>query len=1066
MKKLLLISLSFFLLEMGYAKQERLDLLKGQVLQLPENTPMPGVNVVLKGTSKGVVSDTDGRFSIPLQPGSAVLSFSFIGFLNQEVEVDFPNLKEIKVFLQPDEISLSEFQVLSTGFEELPAERATGSFVQIDNELLNRRVGPSILNRLEDITPGVIFNRDRADLAAGESISIRGNSTLLASRNPLIVVDNLAYDGPIENINPNDVESITVLRDAAAASIWGARAGNGVIVIKTKRGKFDSPMRLSWNSNLTIGEAFNPFYNPQMSISDFVDVERKLFENGVFQGQENGFGNPKLSPVSEDLIAFRDGKISQVELDRKLNQYKTQDSRQDLASYFYRPSAYQQYALQVDGGSQNYSYLVSLGLDQNKETRKTDQNNRITVNTQQNWNLMNGKLRIGLGAYLIQTNRENGSPDLQGIEAYDRLADENGEGLPILWKYSSRFKADLADTGTLDWDYYPLRELGLNPETSILNEIRINPRLEWDIVKGISFVSNYQYWTGNSETQRLNNTSSFFTRNLINQFTEIGVDGGLTNRVPLGSIYDFSRNRSFSHNWRNQINLSKNINDHSINGLIGMEIKDFQSEGNFGRAYGYDEETGLSRPMDFLNFYPDLTTGFSNQIPFRQGFTGSINRYISYFSNVGYSFKDRYSFTASARLDGSNLFGVATNNRVVPLWSVGAGWIISEESWMNWEALDYLKVKSSFGYNGNTNPAATAYTTAIQFDASTNRWVGEPWLSVISPPNPELRWERIKITNVGLEFELFKGRINGGIEYYNKAGLDLFGAQAIYPSSGVTSIVRNYASTITNGLDLTLGGKITNGDLKWTVNFFYSNISEKVTDFDLDPIPVSIASYSSGLSGIIPSPVKGYPLYSIFRFPFAGLDSDTGAPLGILNGEPSTDYSGILAETELEDLIFHGSAIPTHFGAFRNQFGYKGFDLSFNISYRLGYYFSRESIVYDNLNRGQIGHLDYENRWKASGDELTTQIPSDPGQLDPLRNSFDLYSSRSIRKGDHIRFQDIQFSYTFADLFPTKPGTQIQIYSYVNNIGILWKAAKDVVDPDFRNFQAPRTYSIGLKINY
>ena len=172
-----------------------------------------------------------------------------------------------------------------------------------------------------------------------------------------------------------------------------------------------------------------------------------------------------------------------------------------------------------------------------------------------------------------------------------------------------------------------------------------------------------------------------------------------------------------------------------------------------------------------------------------------------------------------------------------------------------------------------------------------------------------------------------------------------------------------------------------------------------------------------------------------------------------------------MAETTIDELNFHGSSIPTHFGALRNQLIWKGFDLSANISYRMGYYFRRESIVYDNLNRGEISHADYEQRWQNPGDELITDIPSDPGISNPQRNLFDQVSSRSIRKGDHIRLQDIRMSYCFRPgKGPKSP--EVQIYSYANNLAVLWKAAKDVRDPDFRNFQAPRSFSIGLKINY
>lgn len=1065
MKRYLLLIILGLWGTVGLSRQGDNFPVTGIVLDQLTEAPIPGANIVLKGTTHGTVTDADGHFLLHLKSGPATLIASFIGYEALTLEVFIPTNSPLEIYLKENPYALAEVQVISTGFQELTAERTTGSFVKLDEKLIHRRVSTSIVDRLEDVTPGLIFNRDRADLGTGESISIRGNSSLLADRNPLIVVDNLAYDGPIENLNPNDVESITVLRDAAAASIWGARAGNGVIVIKTKSGQFDQPIRVQWNSNITLQEAFDPFYMPRMNVSTFVDKEIDLFKNGIFANREEQYGNPKLSALVEDLIANREGQITDDQLNGLIENYRNTDVRTDLAKYFYRPSLRQQYSLQLTGGSKNYSFSMGLGMDKNRETQVGTDLNRFTLSLQQNWKVWHDRLEFGLGTYLIQSNVSNSFPELEGMDPYVRLVNENGDALPVLWRNSVRFKSSLSETGILDWDYYPKEELGLNPLINRQTEVRINPRLDFKLGKGFSLNSNYQLWSMTGQNERVYAMDSFFARNMINRFTEIHSPGNITHRVPLGAVYDFSDNRSFSHNWRNQLNFNSIFGDHEISALVGNEIKDFQSESRSGRAYGYNEDTGISQVVDPLTFYQDLTTGFTEQIPFPQSFTGRINRFVSNFTNIGYTYKGKYLLTASARMDGSNLYGVSTNNRVVPLWSAGLGWIVSEESWMDIGAMDFLKLKMSYGFNGNTNPAATAFTTGMYFGASSNRWVGQPWLSILNPPNPSLRWEKIKILNLGADFEWLKGILRGGIEVYSKDGIDLFGNQPIYPSSGVTTVARNYASTRSRGLDLNLSARLIRSPIRWDAHFFYSYIQEKVFSFDVDPVPTNAAIYSSGMMGIGPSPVKGYPIYSIFSFPTSGLDANTGDPRGILDGEPSSDYSRILAETRIEELTFHGSAIPTHFGALRNHFGWKGFDLSMNVSYRLGYYFRRESIIYDFLNRGEIGHSDYNERWQSPGDEQITTIPSDPGISNPQRNTFDQVSSRSVRRGDHIRLQDIQVSYTFRT-GKVERSPEIQFYGYANNLGIIWKSARDVHDPDFRNIQAPKAYSMGVKINY
>ena len=310
MKQLLIILMGFLLIHSVQARQTGLASVQGRVIDRESQLPLPGVNVMIKESMRGTVTGEEGEFKLSASPGNYTLVISFIGYLSQEVNLVLPTSNDLDIILAPDEISLASVEVLSTGFQQISAERATGSFSQVSNELVTRRVSTNLLDRMEDLTPGLIFNRDRADLSKGESISIRGNSSLLADTRPLIVLDNLAYDGPIESINPNDVESITVLKDAAAASIWGAKAGNGVIVITTKNGKFSSPMKVNLTSNSTVGRAFDPFYAPQMSVPDFVEVENRLFDQGFYDGDYNAFDQGKLSPVVESLFQWRNGDKS------------------------------------------------------------------------------------------------------------------------------------------------------------------------------------------------------------------------------------------------------------------------------------------------------------------------------------------------------------------------------------------------------------------------------------------------------------------------------------------------------------------------------------------------------------------------------------------------------------------------------------------------------------------------------------------------------------------------------------------------------------------------------------
>ena len=1054
MKKQLL--LLFVLLWGGLIQAQQLYPLKGKIISKNGGLPVPGANIIVKGTLTGTVSDDMGFFELRLPEGNHLLKISFIGFVSGETEVRIPEMQLFNISLEEEEVSLQEFQVVSTGFQELSPERTTGSFAQIGNDLFNRRVSTNVLDRISDVTPGLQVVNDGFSANAQPQILIRGSSTILAESAPLIVVDNMTYDGPLSSINPNDVESITVLKDAAAASIWGARAGNGVIVVTTKRGKTGQSLKVSFNANATWGQQPDLYYQPQMSISSFVDQEVKLFDRGFYNGQVDSYLKSRLSPVVETLLQFRQGEITLQEKDQALLGFKQQDVRGDLEDYFYRPSLSQQYSLGISGGSQFYSYSFSAGWDDNRSSRMTDQNSRLTLSSRQDWKGAGNKLKVGVGTYWTLARSESAVPDIGNFFAYDRLTDEQGTPLPVYRSYSNRFKSSVMDMGLLNWDYYPLDEIGLSPRNTQGNEMRVNADLSYQLLPGLSATAFYQYWNSDSQSAFLQPLESYYAREQVNVFSYLDSGGALVRPLPVGGILDETRENAYSHNLRTQLNWDNVFNSvHEVHVLGGFELKDLQAKGSNGRSYGYNADLGISQPVDYIGNYIQLPSGFAGKIPFLDGFKGTVNRYLSAFANAGYSFQNRYLVNASARVDKSNLFGVNTNQKTVPLWSAGLGWIASEEKFLDVDWISFLKLRATYGYNGNTNPNATAYTTASYFGAGSNSVVGKPFLGVLTPPNPELRWERIKILNLGLDFELWKGRWSGSAEVYSKTGLDLMGSTPLFPSSGFYSAVLNYASTQTNGMDLNLSYRVSRAGLQWTSSFFYSLIRERVTDFENTPTATQIMNSQPGAE----VPVKGKPLHHLFSYPWAGLNPDTGAPMGWIEGTASEDYNALIQLAE-EQLVYHGSSRPTNFGAWRNQLDWKDWSLSVNLTYRLGYYFRDLSVDYDNINRGIITHSDFDSRWQQPGDQ--SGIPADPEMVDPSRNVFYLKSSALVEKGDHVRIQDIRLSRQIT----ISKFSQFQVYAYANNLGILWKASDRVKDPDNRLRPLPKTLALGIQMAF
>ncbi|WP_297337990.1 SusC/RagA family TonB-linked outer membrane protein [Algoriphagus sp.] len=1038
---------------------ERKFTVSGKLTDDSTKDPLPGAFILVSGQAASAVSDEAGLYSLSLPKGNYELTVSFVGFKSIQQDIELEADLKMDFALIPEDFSLSEVEVVSTGYQEIPKERVTGSFVQLDQDLVNRRVSTSILDRIEDVSSGVIFNRTTG---GSDPINIRGRATLFGNTTPLIVIDNLPYEGSLESINPNDVESITILKDAAAASIWGARAGNGVIVITTKSGKFDQPLRFSFQANTNLIEKPDLFYAPQMEINDFIAQERSLFDAGYYNSMITSIARPPLSPVVETLLQVREGTLSAAEGDRMLSELGRYDSRRELLNYYYRPAVNQQYAFQASGGGAAHHFNFSGGFDRNAASVIGNEEDRVTLNARQTWKLLGQKLQISTGIYLSR-GRSIQTTELPNPRPYERLADESGNPLPIVASLSNRFVESTADTDLLDWRYIPLNEIGKRNQRSTSLDFRGNLDLVYQILPGLQAEARYQYWTNQLEQRNLESPELYEIRDQINRYTQVGEDGTLSFPIPRGERFTSGHSNSISHNLRTNLRYHLKNKDHEWNALAGWELRDLTILSDEMQYFGYDDQRGLSMPVDYFTRFPQFQNpGLSLTIPYGGEHSGITDRYISYFGNLGYSFKNKYLLTASARKDLSNLFGVETNQRGVPLWSAGAGWIISEEAFYNWSKLPYLKLRLTYGFNGNADKNTTAFTT-VNYSNNHPYIPGYRYAFISNPPNPTLRWERIGIWNMALDFESKSGRVSGSLEFYNKNGNDLIGETEVPDSNGIYQYRGNFSSTQTRGFDITLTTQNLKSSLDWSTQFLISGWKDEVTEFE--GARSAIQYFGSNATNVIP--LEGRPLFSIYSLPWAGLDPTNGNPLGFFNEEPSDNYLGILTSATPESIRFHGSARPTLFGSVRNNLAWKGFSLSMNITFRLGYYFRRSSVDYTALSRGQVTHSDYSLRWQNPGDELTTQVPSQPPVFNSLRHTFYQVSSVLVERGDHVRLQDIRLGYSWSrSTSPSLPVEGMELYAYFNNLGLIWKATDQPIDPDFPTLKPQRSAAIGLRIDF
>jgi TonB-linked SusC/RagA family outer membrane protein len=1044
------------------AGQERFPL-SGTVNDV-SGVPVAGANVSVPNTGYHAVTDSVGVFRLSLPAGVFRLRVSFVGYGALEAEARVPAAGVLRLVLERADRALQEV-VVSTGYQVLPKERATGSFVAVDKALLNRSVSTDVLDRLKGVVPGLSFNN------VGTRLSIRGQNTLFSNADPLIVVDGFPYNQPIENLNPNDVESVTVLKDAAAASIWGSRAGNGVIVITTNKGGFNRPMKVSLNANVTVGKRPDLYYVPRMSTADYIEIEQRLFSEGFYSVAETDDTHPALSPVVELLIAGRDGQLSAAAVGNRMAALKGQDVRKDLDKYFYRQSVNQQYALSLEGGDVNRRYFFSAGYDRNLSSSVGNGFDRLTLNGSNTWRMLAGKLEFTVGMNLTETGTDLGNPGNltwnrgDKLYPYAALADGRGGALALTHDYRESYVASAPGLGLLDWAYRPLQELRIADNHTQVTDYRLNTGLTYKILTGLNAQVLYQYDHSLNSGRQLQTLDSYYTRNLVNRFTQVDGDEVMIRPVPAGAVLDRSSGASMNHDGRVQLNYDGSFGKKSeLSAIAGYEVQTLQVTGEAGRVYGYDPDHATMQQVDGLTQFPyfDNPNSGSN-IPLNQAETDATDHYLSYYANAAYTYDRRLTLSGSARLDRSNLFGVKTNQKGVPLWSAGAAWELSRESFYHLGWLPYLKLRATFGYNGNINKSLSAYTTAGYFDGSESQTL-LPYAQIINPPNPGLRWERNRQVNLGLDFGSKGQRVSGTLEYYFKRGLDLIGNTTFAPSSGIFVFTGNTANTSGHGLDFNIDTRNLVGKFKWNTSFLISYITDKVSRYDQES---SVNNYLA-FGNIGGYPLAGRPLYALYSYRWAGLDPQTGDPQGYLDGKVSKDYTAMAAAATPQHMVYNGPARPVVFGSFRNTFTYRAFSLSAMLSYELGYYFRRTSVRYGNDYGLSQQNGDYALRWQQPGDEGHTVVPSLPLVTNIQRDNFYAYSSALVEKGDNIRLQDISLSYTLAKgAVSFLPAGSLQVYVYAANLGILWRANHAHLDPDMpNNYPAPGTVAGGIRFTY
>lgn len=1038
----------------------------GKVISAETGEPLNRVTIKSGSTKNMIYTDENGLFVLLLNSEKDTLECTRVGYRKKRMLVHQGESLLIK--MEPLEQILEEVSIVSSGYQKLAKERVTGSFSFIGQKIFNQQVGTTVLSRLEAITNGVFV--DRSTVGGRGNLVVRGLSTIRGAKGALIILDNFPYEGNLDNLNPNDIANITVLKDAAATSIWGARAGNGVIVITTKRGKFNQPLTIDFNVNSTIITKPDFGYLKQMSSADFIAVEELLYTKGRYKDDITSINRIGLTPIVELLIRKDKGEISNDFYNAAKADLGRVDIRDQYARYIYQQGLNQQYALSLNGGSARQNWSLATGYDHNS-SELDEKYNRFNMRFQNTLRLVKN-LELTASMFYTQSKSSSGRPAYGMIRSgtdlypYARFADDQGNSLPIMKDNRMGYIDTVGKGRLLDWKYYPLEDYKHLVNTVSVSDLLISTGLNYRLINGLFLDVKYQFERQQTNGRNLSDKDSYFARNLVNTYTQLPTAKEIIYKVPKGGVLDLANNVLQSHNLRGQLNYSNNWNKHEVNIIAGGERRDSKTLFDQSRVYGYDDLLMNYGNVDYLTSFPEFKTGTRSYISDNRSLDENVNRFVSAYANGSYTYDGKYTVSMSARSDASNLFGLKANDRWNPLWSAGASWEVSKENFYHLTLLPYLRLRSTYGVSGNVDPYMTAVTTIAYMRNS--KYTPSPAAQFRNFFNPDLTWERSAMFNLALDFRFKGNRFSGSIEYFNKRGTNLFGNELIDYTGGIGSIVlKNAASTKGNGMDIEVNTlNIVAGDFSWASNLNTSFYKDQVIDYYLPDMQANnfIRSMPS-ISGI-----TGKPVFAIYSYKSAGLDPLNGNPRGYVNGTVSDDYLLLTGNTvKLKDLNYHGSALPVFYGSLGNTFTYKGISLAVRFTYKLGYYFRKSSINYGSLISEGIGHADYGARWQKPGDESSTKIPSLVYPNNASRDVFYMGSEVLVDRADHIRLQFVNLSYDLhQDKMKFLPFKSMSIYINAANLGLIWTANKGNLDPDYQmpNVLKPsKTFSLGIRAN-
>ncbi|WP_437918044.1 SusC/RagA family TonB-linked outer membrane protein [Sphingobacterium sp. LRF_L2] len=1086
---------------------------QGLVTDANGNT-LAGVNVGVKGERTATATDENGLYSITATSRD-VLVFRMMGYNDTEIAVG--TKQTINVTMRERMNELTEV-VINTGYQSIDRKKFTGAAATIKAADAQRAGVPDISRMLEGQAAGVSVQNVSGTFGAAPKIRVRGATSITGDNKPLWVIDgviledivNVSNDqlstgdpstllgSSVAGLNPDDIESFQILKDAAATSLYGARAMNGVILITTKKGRSNVPSSISYTGNFTtfLKPSYSQFdiVNSYDQMSVYAEMERKGWldyanmannsDGGVYTKMAQGLlftNNGSGLPVVENSVAGR-----RAFLERYVY------ANTDWFDVLFKNSLQQEHSLSLTSGSERSQQYYSTSYLQDDGWSIGNGVRRFTGNVRSDFNINE---RLSLGLITTGSVRDQQAPGSLGQRSNPVTGEVSRDFDINPFSYAlntTRTLTPYDENGNLEYftmNYAPfniLHELQNNSIDLRMIDFKVQGEVKYKLPKKVNytFLGSYRY-VSTAQKHRIQESSNMAmayragtvysgqpenstiidgNRFLYTDPTD--PDGRPVTVLPYGGFYLTNNDGLKSYYLRNSFDWNKEFgSSHNLRAFLSQELRYLDRTTDAFTGYGYQFARGGVPYVDPNAIKREVEGNLSY-------YNASVfsDRHLAFAGNAAYSYQGRFQFNGTVRYDGSNQMGESATARWLPTWNLSGSWNVDEEAFMkNQDFFNTLTLRATYGLTASMG-AATNSSLVVRSASTPRPYLTEvePVLNIIYNPNNALTWEKQYETNIGIDASMFNRRIQFSLDLYNRDGFDLIGLIRTAGVGGEALKYANYADMNSKGIELLIKADVIKRDnWGWKTQLTNAINTGKITRLSSEP---SIWNLVTSIGGA----KQGFPYRGLFSIDFERLNAEQGTPLYV-NEDGTTSNNVYLQSLYTDYLKYEGPVDPTFNGGFFNSFNYKNFSASFLVTYSAGNKIRLNPIFKNSYSDMEAMSYDFLNRFVLPNDEGTPSIVEirNESQLpgDQVYNAYN-YSTERVADGGFIRLKQVMLSYQSPQKFVEKLGLKTLSLSIVgNNLWLIYADKKlNGQDPEFYGsggvaMPLPRQFTLSLKTN-